>query len=148
MASYGPRNIIRYGDAGIIRYDDSQHSRGELSAFFLPEHSDAQEDRYVFGYTIVIANNGDRPVQLLSRHWTIIDAAGHREEVRGPGVVGQKPRLEPGQAFKYQSLPARHAVGHDGRFVPDAAGDGETFEIQIGRFYLMTPLLPMAVKSS
>ena len=46
------------------------------TAFFLPEHSDPQEDRYVFGYTIVIANHSEAPVQLLSRHWVIIDGTG------------------------------------------------------------------------
>jgi len=126
----------------------TRNVRVGASAFFLPEHSDAQEDRYVFGYTIVIANNGDRPVQLLSRHWTIIDAAGHREEVRGPGVVGQKPRLEPGQAFKYQSFcPLGTPWGTMEGSYQMRLDDGETFEIQIGRFYLMTPQ-PMAVKSS
>jgi ApaG protein len=125
----------------------TRNIRVGASAFFLPEHSDAQVDRYVFGYTIVIANNGDRPVQLLSRHWTIIDATGHREEVRGPGVVGQKPRLEPGQAFKYQSFcPLNTPWGTMEGTYQMRADDGETFDIQIGRFYLMTPH-PMAVKS-
>jgi ApaG protein len=117
------------------------------TAFFLPEHSDAEEDRYVFGYTVVIANNSDQPVQLLSRHWTIIDATGHREEVRGPGVVGQKPRLEPGQAFKYQSFcPLSTPWGTMEGTYQMRRDDGESFEVEIGRFYLATPK-SMAVRA-
>src|ERR1700761_3681518 len=73
------------------------------SAFYQPGQSDPDKRQFDFGYTIVVANNGDKPVQLVSRHWIIIDAHGRREDVEGPGVVGQTPRLEPGQAFKYQS---------------------------------------------
>jgi ApaG protein len=118
------------------------------TAFFLPEHSDPEEDRYVFGYTVVIANNSDHPVQLLSRHWIIIDATGHREEVRGPGVVGQKPRLEPGQAFKYQSFcPLSTPWGTMEGTYQMRDEEGARFEVSIGRFYLMTPQ-PMSVRSS
>jgi len=128
--------------------DTTTHNiRVGASALFLPEHSDAQADRYVFGYTIVISNNSDRPVQLLSRHWTIIDATGHREEVRGPGVVGQKPRLEPGQAFKYQSFcPLTTPWGTMEGTYQMRRDDGQALEVNIGRFYLTTPQ-PMAVKS-
>lgn len=117
------------------------------TAFFLPEHSDPQEDRYVFGYTIVIANHSDAPVQLLSRHWVIIDGTGHREEVRGPGVIGQKPRLEPGQAFKYQSFcPLSTPWGTMEGSYQMRRDNGDAFEAKIGRFYLTTPS-SMAAKS-
>lgn len=117
------------------------------TAFFLPEHSDPQEDRYVFGYTIVIANHSDAPVQLLSRHWVIIDGTGHREEVRGPGVIGQKPRLEPGQAFKYQSFcPLSTPWGTMEGSYQMRRENGDAFEVKIGRFYLTTPS-SMAAKS-
>src|SRR3989442_1450029 len=82
----------------------TQGVRVGAAAFFLPDQSDPAENKYLFGYTIVIANQGDSPVQLVSRHWVIIDGNGEHEEVRGPGVVGETPRLEPGQAFKYQSF--------------------------------------------
>lgn len=107
------------------------------TAYYLPEHSDPDEDRYTFGYTIVIANNGDSAAQLLSRHWIIIDGAGHREEVRGPGVVGQTPRLEPGQAFKYQSFcPLSTPWGTMEGTYEMRRDDGTLFEARIGRFYL------------
>ena len=82
----------------------TQGVRVGAAAFYLPEQSDPEARKYVFGYNIVVANEGDAPAQLVSRHWIIINGDGEREEVRGPGVVGQTPRLEPGQAFKYQSF--------------------------------------------
>ena len=110
------------------------------AAFYLPEQSDPDERRFVFGYTIVIANEGDRPAKLLSRHWVIIDAEGRREDVRGPGVVGETPRLEPGQAFKYQSFcPLRTAWGTMEGTYTFRRDDGERLEVKIGRFYLMMP---------
>ena len=81
---------------------------------FLPERSDPAQNRYFWSYTIEIANLGRERVQLLSRHWIIIDANGRREEVRGPGVVGEQPVLEPGETFRYASgCPARDALRDD-----------------------------------
>jgi ApaG protein len=110
------------------------------AAFYLPQESDPDEDRYAFGYTIVISNEGDTPAQLLRRHWLIIDANGHREEVRGPGVVGETPRLEPGQAFKYQSFcPIGTEWGTMEGSYTMQRDDGSTFEAKVGRFYLRLP---------
>jgi ApaG protein len=110
------------------------------TAYFLPEQSDADKRSYHFGYTIVVANNGDKPVQLISRHWVIIDAYGRREDVEGPGVVGQTPRLEPGQAFKYQSFcPLRTTWGTMEGTYQMRYDTGEIFEVQIARFYLRIP---------
>ena len=111
------------------------------SAFYLPQESDPDERRFAFGYTIVIANEGERPARLLSRHWVIIDAEGRREEVRGPGVVGETPRLEPGQAFKYQSMcPLRTPWGTMEGSYTMRRDDGERFEARVGRFYLRLPV--------
>ncbi|HZL35797.1 MAG TPA: Co2+/Mg2+ efflux protein ApaG [Tepidisphaeraceae bacterium] len=107
---------------------------------YLPEHSDPGQPQYLYGYTIVVSNVGDRPAQLMSRHWIIIDAHGRREDVRGPGVIGQTPRLEPGQAFKYQSFcPLRTSWGTmEGQYQMQY-DDGKSFEVPIGRFYLRVP---------
>jgi ApaG protein len=70
---------------------------------YLEEESAPDEGRYVWAYTIDIANEGSETVQLRSRHWRITDANGRLEEVRGPGVVGQTPILEPGASFRYTS---------------------------------------------
>jgi len=121
--------------------DNTTHGiRVGATAYYLPEQSDPDQRRYAFGYTIVIANNGDEPVQLVSRHWIIIDAYGRREDVEGPGVVGQTPRLEPGQAFKYQSFcPLRTVWGTMEGTYTFRYDSGETFEVEIARFYLRIP---------
>jgi ApaG protein len=88
----------------------------------------------------VISNEGDQPARLLRRHWLIIDADGHREEVRGPGVVGETPRLEPGKAFKYQSFcPLKTRWGTMEGSYTMQRDDGSTFEASIARFYLRLP---------
>lgn len=110
------------------------------AAFYLPNESDPDERRYVFGYNIVIANLGEQPAQLLTRHWVIIDAHGRRDDVRGDGVVGQTPRLEPGQAFKYQSFcPLKTPWGTMEGTYQMRRDDGTTFDAHIGRFYLRAP---------
>jgi ApaG protein len=64
----------------------------------------SEPGRWLFTYTVRIANEGERPAQLLARHWVITDANGDREEVVGDGVVGNQPKLEPGQHFEYTSF--------------------------------------------
>lgn len=75
----------------------------DIETTFISEQSDIEADRYVFGYTITISNQGSLPARLLNRHWIITDANGKVEEVRGEGVVGEQPRLEPGQHYRYSS---------------------------------------------
>ena len=70
---------------------------------YIPEQSDPSSDRYVFAYTITIANHGTASAQLISRHWVITDAENKVQEVRGSGVVGEQPYLKPGQGFRYSS---------------------------------------------
>jgi ApaG protein len=67
------------------------------------DQSSPQNGRFVWAYTIEIVNRGEETVRLISRHWRIMDANGHVEEVRGAGVVGEQPELLPGQAFRYTS---------------------------------------------
>jgi ApaG protein len=110
------------------------------SAFFLPAESEPDQKKFIFGYNIVIVNGGDAPAKLVSRHWLIIDANGKEEHVRGPGVVGQTPRLEPGQAFKYQSFcPLKTPWGTMEGSYQFKRDDGSTFDVGIGRFYLSMP---------
>jgi ApaG protein len=110
------------------------------TAYYLPEESEPDQRRWVFGYTIVIVNGGDEPAQLMTRHWVIIDAHGRREEVEGPGVVGETPRLAPGQAFKYQSFcPLRTEWGTMEGTYHFRRDDGSEFDAAIGRFYLRLP---------
>jgi ApaG protein len=109
---------------------------------FVDKESNAQQERFVFAYTIVIENSGDQPVQLLSRHWHITDAHGEVQQVQGPGVVGRQPKLAPGEAFRYTSAavlptPVGSMHGHY-IFVNDA---GVEFPVPIPAFSLSLPNL-------
>lgn len=70
---------------------------------YLKEQSSPEDGHYVWAYHVRIENNGNETVQLMTRHWRITDAQGHVHEVRGDGVVGEQPVLEPGAAFEYTS---------------------------------------------
>ena len=107
---------------------------------YLEEQSEPDESRYFWSYTIEIANDGDRIVQLTHRHWQITDANGRCEEERGPGVVGEQPRLKPGDAFSYTSgcplkTPSGIMVGTY-RMVDES---GEAFDVAIPAFSLDSP---------
>ena len=107
---------------------------------FLDDQSEPEENRYLWSYTITIENKGAEAVQLLSRYWHISDSAGRVQEVRGPGVVGAQPVLEPGQMFEYTSgCPLPTASGAMvGRYQMRSAS-GEAFEIDIPMFLLESP---------
>ena len=75
-----------------------------VESSFLDDQSNADDQRYVFSYTITIRNNGKLPVQLLTRRWLITDAGGKVREVHGDGVVGEQPRIRPGEFHRYSSL--------------------------------------------
>ena len=96
--------------------------------------------RWFFLYTITITNEGSEPVQLVSRHWVITDGLGRVEEVEGPGVVGEQPVLEPGQAYEYTSgcpLPTPFGSMEGSYQLVTAAGS--RFEAEIPRFDLREP---------
>jgi ApaG protein len=107
------------------------------AAFYLPDESDPHEKNYLFGYRIVIVNESKTTVTLRTRHWKVIDADGHIEEITGPGVVGEQPTLAPGEGFKYTSCcPLRTTWGTmEGRYDFERP-DGSKFAAEIGRFYL------------
>ena len=77
--------------------------RVHVVAEYAASQSRPSQNKWFFLYTVTISNEGDEPVQLLTRHWIITDGTGQVEEVRGPGVVGKQPRLEPGESFEYTS---------------------------------------------
>ena len=107
---------------------------------FLDEQSDPDGGRYVFAYTIRIRNLGRLPAQLLDRHWVITDGNGKVEEVRGEGVVGEQPRLEPGEAFTYTSgAVLETAVGSMQGSYHMSGDDGTEFDAPIPPFTLAVP---------
>jgi ApaG protein len=118
----------------------TQGVRVGAAATYLEEESHPEQQRYVFGYRIVIVNEGELPAQLISRHWLIIDANGEKQVVDGPGVVGQTPRLAAGAGFKYASACSlRRAWGTmEGSYLM-RRDDGTEFEAAVGRFFLTVP---------
>lgn len=107
---------------------------------FIPEQSDEAAERYVFAYTITIANTGQIAAQLISRHWQITDAHQKVQEVRGLGVVGEQPLLKPGDSFEYTSGTAVSTpVGAMKGSFQMVADDGSPFEAEIPEFILSVP---------
>ena len=107
---------------------------------YLAEQSDPSRSNFVFTYTITIKNTGTVAAQLISRHWVITDANNKVQEVRGLGVVGHQPLLQPGEQFEYTSgtqleTPQGSMVG-EYFFV---AEDGHRFEVKIPEFVLSLP---------
>lgn len=107
---------------------------------FIADQSDPENDHYVFAYTMIIRNVGNIPAQLVSRHWIITDADDAVQEVRGLGVVGHQPLLQPGESFQYTSgcaLPT--PVGTMRGSYQMVAEDGTHFEAEIPEFTLAVP---------
>ncbi|MCU0253350.1 MAG: Co2+/Mg2+ efflux protein ApaG [Acidobacteria bacterium] len=75
--------------------------RVEVTSRYVPERSAPPDDHYFFAYTVKVSNDGREAARLVNRHWIITDARGEVEQVHGPGVVGEQPRLEPGESFEY-----------------------------------------------
>ena len=107
---------------------------------FMPDRSIPDKGQFFWSYTIVITNSGDETVQLRTRHWIITDANGKREEVRGPGVVGEQPVLAPGERFEYTSgVPLSTASGIMAGRYQMVSETGERFEIEVPAFSLDSP---------
>ncbi len=111
-----------------------------VEPFFLEDESEPDEDRYFWAYMVEIENLGQEPVHLRGRYWQITDERGCVQEVRGPGVVGQEPVIEPGVVFEYTSgcpLSTRSGI-MVGSYTMETS-EGETFEVEIPAFSLDVP---------
>jgi ApaG protein len=107
---------------------------------YVPARSSPDHQEFFFAYTVLITNTGTETVQLLSRHWIIEDANGKIEQVRGPGVVGKQPILEPGQTFQYTSAcPLTTAYGSMRGSYQMQRNDGSMFDARIPEFELAVP---------
>ncbi len=112
--------------------------RIHAAAQFLPHESDPDENSYLFAYRITMSNEGTEPARLKRRHWVITDAEGNRNDVEGPGVVGEYPTLDPGESFEYVStcpLPTPWGT-MEGEYRFERL-DGRDFDVQVGRFFLV-----------
>ncbi len=118
----------------------TRHINVEVTPFFLEDQSEPQDNHYVWAYRVNIENDSTQTVQLKTRYWRITNGTGHSEEVRGEGVVGEQPVLEPGDNYQYTSgcplsTPSGIMVGSytmESEF-------GESFEIAIPAFSLDSP---------
>jgi ApaG protein len=107
---------------------------------FVPERSNPRDSYFFFAYEVTIANEGDEPAQLLTRHWIITDGDGNVEEVVGDGVVGEQPYLAPGESYTYTSFcPLRTETGTMHGTYGMVRPDGRTFDAVIPRFTLVEP---------
>ena len=111
-----------------------------VAVSYLQEQAEPAKGRWFWAYHIRIENSGRRAVQLVSREWIISDGRGVTHEVRGEGVVGEQPVLEPGGSFDYVSgCPLTTPTGSmEGRYFMVAA-DGSSFDVAIPRFPLISP---------
>jgi len=122
-------------------YSQTTHSiQITVKPTFLEEQSVPVENHYVWAYRIEIKNLGETQVQLLNRHWQITDSLGRMQEVRGPGVVGEQPTLNPGESFEYTSgtplsTPSGIMVGS----YEMRGADGKLFDVEVPAFSLDSP---------
>lgn len=123
----------------------------QVQPAYLPEQSAPAAGVYVFSYSITITNTGEVPAQLIARHWIITNELGHVEEVKGLGVVGRQPLLQPGESFEYSSgCQLRTPTGTMQGSYLCVTHEGETFECEIPLFVLQTTdsgeVMPMTEK--
>lgn len=112
-----------------------------VETLYHPEHSNAQQSHFAFTYKVRIENFSNYTVQLLSRHWIIYDSYGTLIEIKGEGVVGKKPILEPGDVYEYVSAcNLKSEIGKmKGSYTMQRQMDGRKFIVTIPEFKLITP---------
>jgi ApaG protein len=116
------------------------HISVDVETQYVEAQSEPDAHRYVFAYTVTIRNQGALPAKLLNRHWIITDANGKIQEVRGEGVVGEQPHLQPGEGFRYTSgTMLETPVGTMEGSYEMLADDGTRFEAPIAPFSLSIP---------
>lgn len=119
--------------------------RVRVAAQYVPERSNPRDGEFVFVYRVVVTNDSDEPLRLVSRYWLILDAANERREVRGEGVIGQQPLLQPGESFQYMSgCPLGTSWGTMEGSYRMQRMDGSEFDARIGRFFLAPSVPPIS----
>ena len=111
-----------------------------VETFYQPQHSDPRLNHFVFAYRITIENCSEHIVQLKRRHWIIIDADGQHREVEGEGVIGEQPRLKPGEVYKYVSgcnLTCEFGKMF-GSYEMERTDNNKRFRVRIPEFLMMT----------
>lgn len=126
-------------------YSETTHSiRVTVKPIYLEDQSVPSDDHYVWAYQVEIENLGPTTVQLLNRHWRITDSQGRMQEVRGPGVVGEQPTLQPGESFEYTSgTPLSTPSGIMVGTYEMREETGELFQVAVPAFSLDSPYQPV-----
>lgn len=107
---------------------------------YIQQQSQPEQNRFAFAYHITIENQGNEPAKLLGRHWIIIDANQERKEVRGMGVIGEQPTIEPGACYKYTSgVVLKTPIGTMEGCYQLLNDNGDPFDAPIAPFLLSTP---------
>ena len=120
--------------------EDRYRIQVDVESTYVDEHSSPDHGQYVFAYTVTIRNTGAVAAQLRTRHWIITDANERIREVRGDGVVGEQPRLAPGEGFRYTSAAVIETpVGSMHGSYQMVADDGHRFDAPIPAFGLSVP---------
>ena len=113
-----------------------------VKPYYLEDQSEPEDQHFVWAYRITIDNQGKEKVQLVNRHWRIIDANGSLQEVRGKGVVGEQPVLNPGEKFEYTSgTPLSTPSGFMGGHYEMETNEGKKFDAIIPQFSLDSPFI-------
>ncbi len=109
----------------------------KIETIYIPERSQPEQNQYFFAYNITISNQRSEAVQLLNRHWIITNGNGEKEEVQGPGVVGEQPLLKPEESFNYTSYcPLNTPIGSMHGSYQMKTESGEIFDAEIPAFTL------------
>ena len=113
-----------------------------VNPYFLDDQSEPDEQHFVWAYQVTIDNQGNEKVQLKNRYWKIIDSNGSEQEVKGEGVVGEQPILNPGEKFEYTSgTPLSTPSGFMGGYYEMETKTGKKFEAIIPQFSLDSPFI-------
>ena len=125
-------------------YEETTRSiRITVKPFFLDEQSSPENDHYVFAYQVKIENQGEVIVQLRNRYWKITDGFGHQQEVRGEGVVGEQPVINPGDSYEYTSgTPLGTSSGIMVGTYEMVTSGGESFDAAVPAFSFDSPYTP------
>ena len=113
-----------------------------VNPYFLDDQSEPEDQHFVWAYQVTIDNQSNEKVQLKNRYWKIIDSNGSEQEVRGEGVVGEQPILNPGEKFEYTSgTPLSTPSGFMGGYYEMETNEGEKFDAIIPQFSLDSPFI-------
>ena len=113
-----------------------------VNPYFLDDQSEPEDQHFVWAYQVTIDNQSNEKVQLKNRYWKIIDSNGSEQEVRGEGVVGEQPILNPGEQFEYTSgTPLSTPSGFMGGYYEMETNEGKRFDAIIPQFSLDSPFV-------